>query len=70
MIVLELKEGEKDEQGDLHVLLSNNDRMIIRSLIQYFMFQVSEGRIDIDKEDLLDIVEFNNRFAEETSAKN
>ena len=54
---------EEDNLGDLPFVLSNNDRLIIRAMTQYFMEQVN-----MEETSLIDLVEFNNRMADQFEA--
>jgi len=52
---------EGDNLGDLTFTLSNNDRLLLRRLIYFCLAEAS-----MDKEDAVELVEFNNRIATET----
>lgn len=52
---------EGDNLGDLSFTLNNNDRLMLRRLIYFTLAEAN-----LDTEDAVELVEFNNRIAQQT----
>ncbi|HEY9155564.1 MAG TPA: hypothetical protein VIM69_10555 [Opitutaceae bacterium] len=55
-----MTELNSDNMGDLPFILSNSDRHIIRSMTRFLL-----ENIEMDEVALADLVEFNNRMADQ-----
>lgn len=65
MIEIRQTEGKLDNAGELAILTTENDRMLIRSAVVWTLECYQRGFLRMTAEELTDLVEFNNRFSEE-----
>lgn len=65
MIEIHERGGKEDNAGELAILTTRNDRSLIRAGVHAILTCAEIGIFNMQREDLVELIEFSNRFTDE-----